>query len=127
MTSVITYPGEAGEAEEYDPTTSGSHSDKTGLDRKSIHKKHTQAKQTLGTALATAHHEARLIKEIKSGLSHKYNMFGRGAAKWEMLSQRHKLKYSIISEAQYSYLSVIYRVLRGNQAWWDYQALMALL
>lgn len=90
MTPVMTYPGEAGGAGEYDTTISGSHSDKTGLDRKSIHKEHTQEKQTLGTVLASALHEARLIKEIKSGLSHKRNMFGRGAAKWEMWSLRDK-------------------------------------
>lgn len=34
--------------------------------------------------LAGAHHEARLIKEIKSELSHEHKMFARGAAKWEM-------------------------------------------
>lgn len=43
MNPVITHSKETGWTGEYDQATSGSHSGKVELDKKSIHKKHTQA------------------------------------------------------------------------------------
>lgn len=125
MTPVITSPGEACWAVEYDPTTFGSHSDRTGLDRKSICKKNTQAQQTLGTALAGAHHEARLIKEIKMDIVMNtiYLVEEQQSGKCGLLG----ISYGALShlKLQYSYLSLSYagspgetRHARTTRHWW---------
>ncbi len=99
MTPVIVYPGEAGWAGEEGPTTSSSHTDKTGLDRKSIHKKHMQANTRNYGGPWPVHIMG--LKEIKSGFSHKYKMVGRGSAKWKIQSLWRNSRYSVITDTSF--------------------------